>query len=828
MTTSGQRCGWKLCSASLSVIALVIATSRDCVKAQITPDDTLGTERSVVTTQPLAPGSTVVVDMIQGGATRGANLFHSFEQFSVLSGRAAYFNNAANIQNIISRVTGSSSSNIDGIIAAKPSANLFLLNPNGIVFGSNARLNIGGSFLASTASSLNFADGTQFSATAHSSTPLLTMSVPIGLQFGGTAGSILNQSRASNSRGLQVQQGKTLALVGGDVGLDGGILEAPGGLVELGGVAGAGIVGLNVDGNNLRLSFPDEITRTDISLSNGALVNASGLGGGNIQVVGRRVTLNGSSIASLTLGPQPGGTLTVDAKESIELTGTGSETFSQILLRFAFGTIDPFNLPNGIFTGSFVSATGAAGNIVINTPNFIARNGAIVSTSTSGQVQGGDITVNSEFVELNASALAATTGPSATGGAGNLTIHTRQLIARDNGFATTSSFGSGKGGVLTVSDSDSVELIGTNPLITNQQGYSLNTGLFTASFTVGDAGNLRVETGRLILRNGAIVSASTNGSGRGGNVTVIAPKSVELIGTAPNGDASLLAAATGTGSQGLGGSVTITTGNLIQDMGKVTVSSSGTGNAGNLEVMAGSIRLDNQAFLSSNTAAGQGNINLRSQDLVLRRGSSITTNAQGTAEGGNLTISTGVIAALENSDISATAEEATGGQIKIKAQGIFGTEFRETPTSESDITASSRLGPQFSGTVEFNTPDVDPVQGLATLPAELVEASGLIASGCAAVGENEFTVTGRGGLPENPSDTLSSDTVWSDSRYHTQLAENQTTSEQTTQPTNSTAEQLVEAQGWVFNNKGEVVLTATAVPVLTHSPWQTPAKCHAP
>jgi filamentous hemagglutinin family protein len=815
---------WQLGLVGVLTIGSVVTSGADRTLAQIKPDATLGTEGSVVT-----PGVDVggqLADRIDGGATRGINLFHSFDQFNVEDGQRVYLTNPIGIENILTRVTGINSSNILGTLGVTGgNANLFLINPNGIIFGSNARLDVGGSFTATTANAVGLGETGLFSAFEPATSNLLTVR-PSALFFNAVAaGAIVNQSKAqslsgqTNSLGgqvgLQVPTGQTLALIGGDVAIEGGNLTAAGGRIELGSVAGVGEVSLSEIGNRLPFGYDKIDTFGNIQLEGGAVVDVGGEGGGDVQLQGAQLEMTqGSVIYANTLGSGNGGEILVRTTETVAVS-------------------------DGSVIAAAVFGSGTGGDLTIATRLLLVRDGGQLGAGTFSTGEGGTLSVTaSDTVELigttadgqTASGLyAATQGQ---GDAGELTIATRRLLVRDGAVVSAGTFGTGKGATLSITASDTVEVIGRRA---NGQYAS---GLFTQTQGEGDAGELTITTGRLLVRDGAVVSAGTRSTGKGGTLSVMANHTIEVIGKSADGrfPSTLTAQTTGAGNAR---NLTIATQQLtIRNGAEVNVSSTGTGIAGELRVEADAIRLDNQGKIRADTRGGGGNINLSTDDLILRRGSSISTNARGSnITGGNITIDTDNLVAVpqEDSDISANAENSFGGRVIVNASGIFGTEFRPQDMPLSDITASSALGAQFNGVVQLNTPDIDPSRGLANLPIEVVDASNQIDQTCAAgrgeAGKNEFIIIGRGGLPSNPYEMLSPDDVWEDVRPPSGFSHRRNSQPDAARivtpqlTTGNPKQQLVEAQGWGINDKGQVVLTATASTATPHDTGIGSATC---
>ncbi|MDX2240020.1 MAG: S-layer family protein [Leptolyngbyaceae cyanobacterium bins.302] len=930
--------------------------------AQIDPDSTLGAEQSRLTPNVLING--ISSDRIDGGAQRGSNLFHSFTRFNVNDGQRVYFANPAGVQNILTRVTGAELSTIRGVLGVDGTANLFLLNPNGILFTQTAELDVRGSFVATTANAIQFGTQGTFSADNPQAPPLLTVN-PSAFVFNQlNQGTIKNQSPPLlGSRpfgGLVVPTGQSLLLVGGNVVMEGGAVFAPGGNIELGGLAATGAIGFNAD--TFQLSFPVGVPQAEVIMTPGARVD--GGQGGLINITANNIRLtaddpNASLIFVSTQNDRPG-RINLTAQSAIEIVGnraidsqtSGSVAGGTVQIQTRSltvrngGSMRTLSLPGATAQGGnliitatdsvnvfgadpdgqsgFGTATqggGPAGNVIINTSRLSIREGGVVSTSSlSGSSRAGDLTVNAETVEvvgtefndrLYLSILRTETFDQ--GDAGNLTINAGRLSIRDGGLVSTRAFAdsTGQGGNLTIQAAN-VEVVGVSPDDPN------SPSLLTAQTDgLGNAGNLSIQSDRLSIRDGGVISTEVNqdSSGRGGLLTINVATGVEVIGRSSNasqlstrtsglGDAGNLLVTTpqlqvldgaeitaSTDSQANGGTIQFRKLNSLQlsNNSLIAARSTQSGAAGNLLIDATTVDLNGQSRLSVEATQGgrAGNLVLQTQRLtvtensgitvsspegiagrlditadritlnrsrltaetglndqsgeqgaeiflrgfdllLLRNGSQINASANNSARGGNVIINApgGFIVGVksENSDISANAFLGNGGRVDITAQGIYGVQFRPQPTPFSDITVSSTFG--LSGVFILDTPDVDPSRGLQELPLDLVDPSRQIAQTCPrGVGSRElgtFVVTGRGGLPQNPTDLLPG------SLPAKPLATLDESPSQTISNQNSSSElkstvltPIVEAQRVVQTADGKFFLVAdNAIPAVLNSPSQ--------
>ena len=563
--------------------------------------------------------------------------------------------------------------------------------------------------------------------------------------------------------------------------------------------------------NQITVDFFRDVVETGITTA----TNGQGNSGDLVLNTGQLIIRNGAAISSGTGEPITGnaGNLIVNATESIELENIAGIT------TLAVGSGDAgnltINIPNGrvIFRngaglGSDTVGSGDSGDITLVANELIIRNGSRIGAATGNQGNGGNITIQATSVEVSGtsadgtvpSGIFTSTEPQATGTAGNLTLETRNLTLTGGAEITSSTQGTGEAGDLTI-NATNIEVIDSNILsrTTNQ----------------GDGGELNVNVERLNIREGGRISVETQGSGNAGNLSVEATE-VELSGTNAEGIESGLFASALSNTSGQGGELTVNTNELVvRDGASIDVRSEGLEAAGDLEINAQSVLLDNQASLNAETAGGEGDIILNTENLSLRRNSNITTNATGVAVGGNLTLNTEILTAIENSDISANAQQAAGGQVIISADAIFGTQFRQNQTNASDITATSELGAEFSGTVELNT-QFDPSSAVIELPVTVVDPAALIAQEfCRQLGGSEFVNTGRGGLPPSLQESLRSEETIVElielpevesHRRHTPSPLGQNSSNSPNPPRSSL--DIIAARGWIRDENGDVILVS--------------------
>ena len=684
--------------------------------AQVTPDQTLPTNSKVT------PSGNA--NVVTEGTKAGSNLFHSFEQFSIPQGDLVLFENALDIENIFSRVTGESISNIEGAIKANGSANLFLINPNGIIFGPDARLDLGGSFFGSTAESIIFDDGREFSATETEENPILKISVPIGLRFEDNLGDITVRGTGSNLQfslsepftrdnglnGLSVKPNKTLALVGGGLILEGGIVSAELGRIELSSVE-KGTVELNLTNLEEVLSYENVSSFENIFLSQKALVDA----GDSIQLQGSNITVTDGSLVFLQNANSSPGSLEINATETLTLEEISADG----------GAFD--DVPNSSLRTETVGQ-GNGVNINISSKNIIIRNGAGIFSRNYTSNPGGNLSISaSESIQLvnNSNAIASNFG---TGKASDINIETKLLELQDGGSVSSLSRGAGDSGDVTVNAIDSIKLINSQEFIdANSESDTALTSLSSTTFGDGNAGNLMINTPELLIGKKSGIATSTFSSGNAGNVEIATSESVQATGVISS--SSVIADPitqeifdVPSVPSGSTGGVNINTERLsLTDGGIIRVINEGQGNAGVVQIDSELINLNENSNITANTASGNG---------------------------GNININTDNLIALDSSDITANSFGGNGGNIDIDTRGVF-------LSFNSQINASSRLG--IDGTVQINAPNITLQPELEQLELKLVTTDEAIANSCLARSSQQgsFTINDNGGLPKNPNSNYS-------------------------------------------------------------------------
>ena len=585
---------------------------------------------------------------IERGDRAGDNLFHSFEEFSVPNGSEAFFNNQSDIVNIFSRVTGGDISNIDGLIRANGDASLFLINPAGIIFGEGAALDLGGSFFASTAESIVFTDNVEFSTTDVEESPLLTINQPLGLNFGNNSGDI-----AVNGSNLQVDNGETLAFFGGNVTIRGQII-APGANIELGGLTAAGQISFSQSEDTFNsFSFSEAIARGNVTLTDGAEVNVQASGGGSIEINARNLELSGAS-----------------------------------------------NLRTGIAPESTFIGT--------------KRPDAASMSSNSTEAQAGDITINAtgDITLSQGSQISNRVEESGIGNASNIKINTDNLFLKEGGLITTSIFGEGNAGTVTINAVDTISVEG--------KGSQFSSGIYSKVFGVGDSGGIDLTTSKLSLTQGGQVNANTEGRGNAGEITINASDTISVDGETPDGSSSFIESTVRATGVGDSGGIDIKTSNLsLTQGGRVSASTFGEGNAGTVTINAvdtisvkgeGSEEFPSGIYSRAVGVGDSGGIDIKTSNLFLTQGGRVTASTFEQGNAGTVTIN-----ALDTISAEGEGSQFPSG-IYSKAFGVGDSGGIDLTTSKLSLTQGGQVsanteGRGNAGEININASDTISVDG---------------------------------------------------------------------------------------------------------------------
>ncbi|KJR41675.1 filamentous hemagglutinin family outer membrane protein [Candidatus Magnetoovum chiemensis] len=723
-------------AASLILAAALLIPAQSY--SEITLDGTLGQSGSIN-----GPNYEIGAGM---GQQLDQNLFHSFGAFNVYEGEKATFTGPSAIDNVISRVTGGFASTINGALSSSiDGANVYFLNPAGVIFGPNATLDITGSFHVSTADYIGFSDGGRFDASNPSSS-VLTSAQPSAFGFLSDAPKAITVEGGT----LEVGSDETVSIIAGGVNItDGGTVSAPSGRINVVSVASAGEVELTADGINMT-GFG---TLGAINLR--GVIDVSGESSDGIYIRGGEFLLDNGYVSAENSGTEDGGD--IDIKVDGELEVTGSHIFTATSADGAAGDVNveaetvrvdgsgdlasvgsitgkessgaggsvsvnakTIDLLDGGMITAFINGSGGGGDINIEAENSLNINGAYIVIYPKGTGEGGDININAAGMKVfNNSAVY--NNAFGSGNAGDININVMNLEITDGGVLVAAAYGEGDAGNIDIAAVDYVRL----------NGYA--TGIVTEAATgsTGNGGYISIDSADLEIADGAVVSASSDGEGNAGDITINVYDTMTVFGLY-----------SGIGSQGSysignGGDVNISAGSLyVSDYAQIGSATYGAGDAGDVVIAAVNISVSGKALIASQAADPKstgkgGNVIIKADVLEVLNGAGISAGTFGAGDagdvlidakdtlrvagleslidsqaapgssgnGGNVEINSSTLEVMDGSWISAsTFEKGKGGNIEINADSI-------TLIGDSTITAENEGTGEAGGiTITSNGP----------------------------------------------------------------------------------------------------------------------------
>ena len=682
------------------------------------------------------------------GKQVGGNLFQSFGIFGLTTGEKATFTGPSTVTNVIGRVTGGSASSVNGTIQSTiPGANVYLINPAGIIFGPNATINVSGSFYASSADYVRMSDGARFQAT-NPDASTLSAAAPAAFGFLNAAPPAITVNGAT----LQTSTGQTLGLVGGPINIAGATLNAPRGTIQLAAVASTGEVPvnpLNQSALTVTQMAPISIMQSS-TLGVGNFFAGAG-GAGSMFVNAGAVTIDDSTIEGISNGPAAGGPINI-AASSLSLTDSAS------ILSNAFGTGNSgpitvnvsgaLSLTNSSIASNTFGA-GSAGAISITAPISLAiSNGGAISSMTDGAGNAASETVSTGTLSLANGQINSNTFSTGNGGSigitatnGSLTSGPTATSASPTGGGEIGSLtdGAGHSGNVSVNVAGTLTVDGKNASTASPSGIFSQAGFYdqAASVITGNSGQVAITAGSLSVVNQGFISTSSAGPGSAGQVNINATN----LSLANSG--VILSDTFGVGNAG---QVNITAGNIeMIDSGEIASTTQSTstiqakGNAGSVSVdVSGSLTVDGTGATEANPTgifalalSGTGNagqVGITAANLSVINSGGISTTTFSTGNAGQVVVDAGNLSVATNGSISSsTFNSGVAGQVNVDAGNLsvtgggslFTSTFGAGNAGQTNITAgsitlasggkiaSTTTGTGAGGDVVINSPQID-------------------------------------------------------------------------------------------------------------------------